>query len=386
MTKIHHTLRKHKLTHNLIYFIRRKPYFVFLFLVFTITTIVLRSKLLANRNHNNNIELSQLQNHASHVLFWNTDTPIERHLHTTAISNSKLVQRNYAALQSLAKRKYPKWSSFLEWSVTSTAFVQLYYLEIFKQTSLTYTHPSLPRIVDFDHVLFPWLRVSVKELYDSFDEKGIVITAGNDHFQYAYLLIKTLREVINCTLPIELVYGREDDLSISKREIIHKFENVRCVDLSTRADIESLKGVHGWWYKSYAVLLSRFNEVIFIDADVILMVDPLVLFQHENYIQYKHLLYTDRRISFGNNMDYKKLKQIFLHPSLNLIDTGIWNETTTHQAESGILVYDKRDPMMFLSLLSTCNLNSEPMIGQVSEFFYGISPSIINFKFILNRR
>lgn len=351
----------------------RRPFYILLLLI-AYTLFTVRSRQLAKTHIVHLKQLDTLQNHLSHVLFWAHDSQEERAFHSAQISQTQVLQKNYDLLKRVkSKNKRPKWDSFLDWSTSSTAFTQLYYIEVFKQSSGPYTHPPRPRITEYENYFFPWLRSSVKELYDGFKGRGIVITTGNEHFQYAFLLIRTLREVLNCTLPIELAYGRDEDLSIEKRIMLKQFKDVACIDLSIRANVYILKGVWGWWWKAYAVLLSRFDEVIFIDADVILMVDPVTLFDHINYKTFGQLLYRDRRITFGNEMNFSKLKAHFRHPSDMINKSGVWNETTTHEAESGVLVYNKKNPMAFLALLNTCNLNAEPMLDHVNEFFYGMA-------------
>lgn len=98
-------------------------------------------------------------------------------------------------------------------------------------------------ILEYEPILFPWLKTSINKLYDSFKGKGIVITTGNHHFNLAFLLVKTLREVLKCELPIEISFANDQDLALEKRNLIEKFKNVKCIDLSELLLTNKLQGV-----------------------------------------------------------------------------------------------------------------------------------------------
>lgn len=108
------------------------------------------------------------------------------------------------------------------------------------------------------------------------------------------------------------------------------------------------------------------------DADVLFLVDPAVLFKHKNYIKYGNLIFRDRRIKL-ENYD-KNLENVFEYASSTLKHTALWNKTTAHEAESGVLVYDKSKFSAFFALLNSCNLDRNPMQEQyfLSWLFFKI--------------
>ena len=121
--------------------------------------------------------------------------------------------------------------------------------------------------------------------------------------------------------------------------------------------------------KAFSILFSKFEQVIFIDADVLFMVDPIRLFDHPLFLKYGVLIYKDRQINLGLNQD--TIKDHFPFASGVLQNSAIWNKTSSHLAESGVLVYDKSKFTVFFGLLHACNLNMEPMQTHTSKFFLG---------------
>jgi hypothetical protein len=184
------------------------------------------------------------------------------------------IKKNYALLHSFTNRSRssPSWFNFVDFSISSTAFIQNFFVEKFKS--------DLPPLVKFEQVetennytighyeslFFPWLKTSIKSLYLSFNGRGIVISTGDFHFNYAFLLVKSLRTILKCDLPIEIAYSDNNDLSIEKQRLLLRFKNVRCVDISALVVLKSMQGMSGWWWKSFAILFSSFKEVIFIDG------------------------------------------------------------------------------------------------------------------------
>ncbi|NNU33108.1 hypothetical protein HK413_00960 [Mucilaginibacter sp. S1162] len=101
-----------------------------------------------------------------------------------------------------------------------------------------------------------------------FKERGIVICAGGvDYFTCAWIAIKRLR-FLECTLPME-VWFLNGELS---PELIKLFEglNVECKNF---LDYQPTQ-LTGFQLKPLSIILSRFQEVLFIDADNNCLTDP----------------------------------------------------------------------------------------------------------------
>lgn len=244
------------------------------------------------------------QEYLSRVLFWGYKSH-EYAYYQKLVSETHIIQRNFAILEfyTTSQTKPIDWQTYTDFSVSSTAFTQLYYLSYFKPNLYSDIQQIPPinndLIETYEHALFPWLKSNIIDIYQSFKGRGIVITTGNNHFQYAFLLIKTLRNVLNCNLPIELIYANHHDLSVENRKLVNGFSNIVLIDLSERIDVSQLALVKEWDWKAFTILMSTFTEIIFIEADVLFTVNPEILFEHPNYSKYGHVIYRDRRIVFG---------------------------------------------------------------------------------------
>jgi hypothetical protein len=115
--------------------------------------------------------------------------------------------------------------------------------------------------------------------------RGIVTCAGGERlFTCVYVLVRVLRETLNCTLPIQIWHFGGEELSPVMRCLLRPFD-VELVDAASfltdfPADIRN-----GWQLKSYAMLHSHFEEVLFLDADQVPVREPAVLFDLPQYLE-----------------------------------------------------------------------------------------------------
>lgn len=131
--------------------------------------------------------------------------------------------------------------------------------------------------------------------------KGIVMTFNNDQVDDAIRLIKVLRYLGN-KYPIQIVY--HSNLSdLSRQHIVKaakiKFEryptqDVWFVDASPAVEPEFLNKFNGFANKILATLFNSFAEMIFLDADTILLQSPDYLFTLQKYINSGTMFYKDR--------------------------------------------------------------------------------------------
>lgn len=120
-----------------------------------------------------------------------------------------------------------------------------------------------------------------------FSGKGIVMCAGGlGYFTCAWIAIKAIRRT-GCNLPVQLWYvGNElSDEAISALTEM----NVECENF---LDYEGAPW-QGFQLKPFAVLHSRFEEVLYIDADNVCVTNPEELFFTEEYRQYGALFWPD---------------------------------------------------------------------------------------------
>lgn len=102
------------------------------------------------------------------------------------------------------------------------------------------------------------------------ETKGIVTVAGG---RYTGALLVTLRMLrrTNSTLPVEVFMPTADDYNEHTCEVVLPSLNARCVMIP---QYENLK-IARYQYKIFAVILSSFEEVLFLDADNFPIVDPV---------------------------------------------------------------------------------------------------------------
>jgi len=109
--------------------------------------------------------------------------------------------------------------------------------------------------------------------------RGIVTCAGGaSYFINAYVLARVLRETLGCRLPIQLWHFGGDEISSVMRHLLARldveFVDATAVLVAFPADIRD-----GWQLKPYAILHSRFQDVLYLDADQVPTRDPEFLFE-----------------------------------------------------------------------------------------------------------
>lgn len=134
----------------------------------------------------------------------------------------------------------------------------------------------------------------------AFAERGIVV-AVNDFYADRFFTasIEHLRVNIKCELPIEIWYSG-DELSEKTKNILGKFSNVSFHDIAEVLHVNR-QVYRGWQIKPWIISLSRFDEVILMDADVFFFEDPESLFDHPGYKETGAFFFCDLRHLYPNN-------------------------------------------------------------------------------------
>ena len=114
-------------------------------------------------------------------------------------------------------------------------------------------------------------------------KRGIVYTGIAKHYKEIYQSILSLAST-GWDLPIEIF---TDSISIRtcKEIFVTQFPNVTCYILP--------KHVSGFTSKFYAIALSTFSEVIFLDADTIILQNPNALFDSFEFKEYGSIWWSD---------------------------------------------------------------------------------------------
>ncbi|OUM69695.1 glycosyltransferase family 71 protein, partial [Piromyces sp. E2] len=199
--------------------------------------------------------------------------------------------------------------------------------------------------------------------------RGLVISTGNKHFKLARSTIDTLRNVIHSDIPIEIIYNGDEDLSKDNRNILNQYKDVYVTDISSFFD-NSIVNLSGWAIKPYAILASRFEEVILIDADVIYIRDPLELYEDPDYKEKGTLFFSDRSLFPGPHPAEQWVKSWMIDPLPETRASRFWNEISQHEMESSTVVINKTKNIV--GLLSVCKLNERNIrTDVVYKYVYG---------------
>jgi hypothetical protein len=158
-----------------------------------------------------------------------------------------------------------------------------------------------------------------------FEGRGIVIAAGGlRFFSNAWVCINMLRRA-GCQLPIQLWCLGDDEIDDYMRSLVVPL-GVDCVNIFDAQEDHPAKIAGGWQLKPYAILWSRFKEVLLLDADNVPIVNPEFLFDSHQFQETGVIFWPDAE-HFGPN-----------HKIWNICGVPYQDEPTV---ESGQIMFDK---------------------------------------------
>jgi hypothetical protein len=182
---------------------------------------------------------------------------------------------------------------------------------------------------------------------DRFSGRGIVMAAGGPrHFTNAWVTLNVLRRVLACALPVQLWYLGPDEMSPAMLDLLRPLD-VECVDALDVQRRHPVRQLGGWECKPYAIIHSRFREVLWLDADNTPLVDPTYLFSEPEYARRGAIFWPDLTSLSPD------------HPIWEICRVPWQNEP---EVESGQIVLDKARCWTALQL--TMHLN------EWSDFYY----------------
>jgi hypothetical protein len=118
---------------------------------------------------------------------------------------------------------------------------------------------------------------------ERFTDRGIVMCAGGARLiTCAWVAINVLRRVVDCALPIELWHIGPSELGEVEASLFRPL-GVEVVDALEMARSWPARKLGGWELKAYALVHSRFQEVLLLDADNVAVSDPAFLFELPQY-------------------------------------------------------------------------------------------------------
>lgn len=183
--------------------------------------------------------------------------------------------------------------------------------------------------------------------------RGIVTVAGGEYFGPAIVGLKMLRQT-GCALPVEAFLADWEEYEEEICEVVLPALNARCVVLEDFISPEDgemnppvdLKVGH-YQLKSFALLFSTFEHVLYLDSDSILLIDPVLeLFNKEPYLSTGFVGWPDFWIG-TEAPEFYSIVGLPSFPSNTLPETS---------SESGQILVDKRRHLKTLLLAAYYNV------------------------------
>ncbi len=129
---------------------------------------------------------------------------------------------------------------------------------------------------------------------DSYSGKGVVICGGGPrYFTCAYVNINMLRST-GCLLPIEVWHLGPEEMDDSMRKLLEPL-NAVAVDAYEVMKEHPVRRMGGWELNPYSIVHSSFEEVLFLDADNVSLVNPEYLFDCYQYLEKGAIFWPDYR-------------------------------------------------------------------------------------------
>jgi hypothetical protein len=228
------------------------------------------------------------------------------------------------------------------------------------------------RIHSLEKKIYPWMKTSVFELYESTlvpfrgpngenQARGLIYTTGRRHAHYTYLSIQNVRR-LGCQLPVTVIYGGEDDLPLVYRQHLESLPGVTTMDLKPFCDWKQI-GFGGWSIKPFAILFSPYQYTIFADSDVFWFQNPELYFEDASAHSTGTIFFHDRTLFPDPNSPPKQWFQSFVpYPSDRAKALRMWHTTSIHEQESGVVVVNRS--RAYLGLLVSCQMNTQQMRNQ----------------------
>jgi hypothetical protein len=126
-----------------------------------------------------------------------------------------------------------------------------------------------------------------------FAGRGIVICAGGPrYFTCAFILVHLLRHALGCTLPIQVWHLGQREMSPAMRRLLAD-EGVELMDAEPLLARYPAVIRNGWALKPYAVMHSRFEQVLSLDADAFVLRNPGEVFEWPEFLAQGALFWPD---------------------------------------------------------------------------------------------
>lgn len=199
----------------------------------------------------------------------------------------------------------------------------------------------------------------------SFKGKGIVIAANGNRYKYVtgvYMNLYVIRKMFGCDLPVEIFYvgsGEKFNKKIEKK--LRALGNINIIDLSTKLNTNlKSKDLIGYRTKPLAVMASSFREIILMDADSLVFVNPEILLEEYNYLNNGMLLFKD----YVNCLKY--VNPTFLN-NIGLDKNEFCKKTHGYEIDSSCIIVDKQRAWDAICTICIINVKSSSYYGTINN-------------------
>ncbi|KAJ4133731.1 hypothetical protein NW768_005319 [Fusarium equiseti] len=207
--------------------------------------------------------------------------------------------------------------------------------------------------------------------------RGIIIPVGGgkQSVRYACHLIVSLRHVLHTKLPIQIAYAGDEDLPPEHRAMIQGLRGATDMEFLNVLSVFNDKTLKlqggGWAIKPFALLASRFEKAILIDADAVFLQKPEILFDHKPFIEKGAYLFHDRLLWKDRFPErHSWWKDQIKEPSPEMPKSKAWADHYGEECDSGVVVVDKSRIPVFVGLLHVAWQNTHNVRNDVT-YKYG---------------
>lgn len=224
--------------------------------------------------------------------------------------------------------------------------------------TLSYYPWKTPTWSDTVTKTMPWLHT------------GVVICAGDGIALQAAHLIANLRKVLHSKLPIEIAYNGDGDLSPRYRQFLAETgSKVSFLDLTKVFD-DTLIGLTGWATKPFALVASRFQRTILIDADALYLSSPDDAFErYPGLPDTGALFFHDKSVNYQERRMWVKeqIEKAGRQPSLHLNRSSLFfRGYVSEEQDSATVFVDKTRPRLYMALLFASWMNTKEVRDAVT--------------------
>ncbi|KAJ3275390.1 hypothetical protein HDV01_000682 [Terramyces sp. JEL0728] len=254
-------------------------------------------------------------------------------------------------------------------------------MEEMEDSQLKSNIQSIAKIIENSQLL-DWYRPgrSIRSTYDSFKGKGIVMSVFNKWFATSYMSVLQIRNLHKSDLPIYIFYNGDKDLSPKYQKLFAKIPNVTVLDLQDYLDPAKVR-FKGFGNKAAMLYAAPCEECVFLDNDAWFLQHPEIAFHQSGYKETGLLLFKDRTKDV-DSMGVSWVRKLVPKSELPRLEQyRIFKGTTMHEAESGMVIINKRKRM--IAMLAITYMNEKSIIPKSYWGFYGdketfwIAPSMV---------